>query len=381
MAKRNRKSRKTNRLSSPAALPVQPQARALPAAPQALASDQPPATVAQKPAVAHLPGWSEDVVRVPRILEVGEHPSPQCVQCASQAPKGPAADRSSQREDEPRAQGRAEELRAQRPANGPGADGTRATRKREDAVQRAAKRCGAGLDDVAETFFQTGVGAGAPPAHAADSFPPWAEDVAERVPKGIPRLADVLVRRARFRRLVGGVVLLSALVVLGGVVRTLVVENAASAAAQDQPAPVELLAELTTGQGVRPPAIEPTALHVANAPAPRAVLAAEPPAAVAPRTPTQPLSAGPEALGKLDPGGDPRAEALRRLNSGKMREAVPLARAAIQADPTHAIPYLYLGTALQELGERAEAMAAYDACVRTAARGPIWECRAMGGRK
>jgi hypothetical protein len=75
------------------------------------------------------------------------------------------------------------------------------------------------------------------------------------------------------------------------------------------------------------------------------------------------------------------AQALDLLKRRKSAEAVPIARAAIEADPDDALPYLYLGSALQDMGRWKDAMAAYDSCVKRATRGMIDECRAMGGQK
>jgi cytochrome c-type biogenesis protein CcmH/NrfG len=83
-------------------------------------------------------------------------------------------------------------------------------------------------------------------------------------------------------------------------------------------------------------------------------------------------------------GGD--AEALRKeteslLNRGKRKEAIEKAREAIAADPSHAMPYLFLGSALQDSGKWKDGIEAYSECVRNATKGPVNECRAMGGHK
>jgi hypothetical protein len=69
------------------------------------------------------------------------------------------------------------------------------------------------------------------------------------------------------------------------------------------------------------------------------------------------------------------------LNRGKNKDAIVKAREAIEADPTDAMPYLYLGSALQETGKWKDGIEAYSECVRHATKGPVHECRAMGGRK
>jgi hypothetical protein len=87
---------------------------------------------------------------------------------------------------------------------------------------------------------------------------------------------------------------------------------------------------------------------------------------------------------KAPSGGD--AEALRKetlslLNKGRNKDAIEKAKEAIAADPTNATAYLYLGSALQDLGKWKDGLEAYNECVRNASKGPINECRAMGGHK
>ncbi|WP_437657607.1 hypothetical protein [Sorangium sp. So ce1182] len=76
-----------------------------------------------------------------------------------------------------------------------------------------------------------------------------------------------------------------------------------------------------------------------------------------------------------------KKEALSFLNRGRYKDAIEVSRAAIAADPTDALPYLYLGSALQDTGKWKDGLAAYSECVRNATKGPVHECRAMGGRK
>jgi len=76
-----------------------------------------------------------------------------------------------------------------------------------------------------------------------------------------------------------------------------------------------------------------------------------------------------------------RKEALSLLNRGKRKEAIEIGRAAIAADPSQALPYLYVGSALQDLGQWKKGVEAYSECVRHATKGPVHECAAMGGRK
>jgi tetratricopeptide (TPR) repeat protein len=71
--------------------------------------------------------------------------------------------------------------------------------------------------------------------------------------------------------------------------------------------------------------------------------------------------------------------ALRLLDQGKYQDARHVAELAVVLQPDDAYPYLYLGTALQMLGKWKEAMQVYSQCVHAARRGPVSECRAVGG--
>jgi cytochrome c-type biogenesis protein CcmH/NrfG len=53
------------------------------------------------------------------------------------------------------------------------------------------------------------------------------------------------------------------------------------------------------------------------------------------------------------------------------------ARAALDADPRDAMPYLVLGSALQEMGRWKEANHTYALCAKHATRGMVDECHAM----
>jgi hypothetical protein len=76
-----------------------------------------------------------------------------------------------------------------------------------------------------------------------------------------------------------------------------------------------------------------------------------------------------------------RKETLSLLNRGKNKDAIEKAKEAIVADPSDATAYLYLGSALQDSGKFKDGLEAYCECVRNATKGPINECRAMGGHK
>jgi Flp pilus assembly protein TadD len=76
-----------------------------------------------------------------------------------------------------------------------------------------------------------------------------------------------------------------------------------------------------------------------------------------------------------------RDHALALLERAKNPEAMAAARAAMDADPTDAMPYLVLGSALQDAGRWREANRTYELCVKTATKGMVDECRAMLRRR
>jgi len=76
-----------------------------------------------------------------------------------------------------------------------------------------------------------------------------------------------------------------------------------------------------------------------------------------------------------------RAETLELLTAGSPELALVSARAYRAAAPEHALSYLMIGAALQDLGRAAEARTTYSACVRYATRGDATECWALGGRR
>ena len=217
------------------------------------------------------------------------------------------------------------------------------------------------LDDVDEAFFKQGddIESTLPPE---ESIPPIADDTKT---VSIPPPPEVLARRSKFRKLVGAVVVLGALVVLGGWGKTIASESPAPSASIIDA--VKTVSAAQPRKAAEPPKSE--TLPTASAPAAQVAMTAH-----APRDPAEGVAAPPACT-------DCRKEALALLNRGKMTDAIAMARAAIRQDPSHALGYLYLGTALQETGKHKEAIAAYSDCVRNAKLGPVWECRAMGGRE
>jgi hypothetical protein len=76
-----------------------------------------------------------------------------------------------------------------------------------------------------------------------------------------------------------------------------------------------------------------------------------------------------------------RDEALKLLEKAKNPEAMAAASKALDADPTDAMPYLVMGSALQDAGRWREATRAYQLCTKTATKGMVDECRAMLHRR
>jgi tetratricopeptide (TPR) repeat protein len=199
-----------------------------------------------------------------------------------------------------------------------------------------------------------------PPLREADSVPPPVEmpELDEQAP-AIP--AHLAARRTRFRIVVGvglGACALLAVVAAGKALAprpSFALPQPAAAAAQ-LALPAEPAAQAPAPTAAPPPAQQAPAAVVDSAPAPKA----------------EPNEA--EAAGL-------RKQAEAALNRGRWQEALKTSSAAIDADPTHALGYLFLGTALQSTGKWKAGLDAYSACVRTATRGPVHECRAAGGRK
>lgn len=210
-----------------------------------------------------------------------------------------------------------------------------------------------------------------------DSVPPHVDDFQEPAPLLIP--PEALARRARFRRIVAAVVGFAGVVSIAVIARTVGSQShrrtnlpAVTAAA---PPPVvagpSAIPRAPAVPTAAPSAVPDAPQPSASAPAPEAVASAQ----------AEP-DKKPDAPAKEE--GDPvalRKEALKLLNMGKTKDAIPVARAAIAADPTNASAYLYLGSALQDSGKWKEGVEIYSECVRQATKGPVNECRQMGGHK
>jgi tetratricopeptide (TPR) repeat protein len=242
------------------------------------------------------------------------------------------------------------------------------------------------LDEFDEAFFSQAEELERQEREKIESFPPVAEDLAAaaKVPPPSPAL---LARRSKLRKFVGAVVALGALFAVGGIGKSLVTSPASAAeAAQPAEAVVETMSA-TEAKPIAPPVEKKEVVEAppaAEQPVAEDEAAEQPVAedeAAEPEAPAEPEPAAEQPVAEAPKVDDPRTEALKLLNRGKMKDAIPMARAAIQQAPHHALGYLYLGTALQETGQHKDAIAAYSDCVRNAKKGPVWECRAMGGRK
>ncbi|HNS99328.1 MAG TPA: tetratricopeptide repeat protein [Polyangiaceae bacterium] len=220
-------------------------------------------------------------------------------------------------------------------------------------------------DELDEEFFRRADELELEYSRDLDSYPPVVEPI---VPPPEPS-PDVLARRKKYRKLVAVVVTLGTLFSLGGVGKSMFDRPVAAA---ESPGGEQAKVVEKAAVDSQPIEIKTVSSEVPSSiPTPSAQSEAS-------DKPTEAVAAPDKEAG--DYGDNPRATALSLLNRGKMKEAIPAARAAIEKEPEHALAYLYLGTALQDTGQHKTAMEVYSACVRTAKKGPVWECRAMGGK-
>jgi len=225
-----------------------------------------------------------------------------------------------------------------------------------------------------------------------DSVPPFVDSLEIEEPLRVPPPSpETIARRARFRRVVGAVVAFAGLVSVAVVGKTLASSRPASASVPAHVQPAALPVKVAAAPVEQKPAPEPEAKADKPAePAPSPEPAAEAQAEKAP----EPVAdkPGEAAEAKADKPADKPAElqgdatslkkeALALMNRGKLKDAIPVAQAAIAADPSDALSYLYLGSALQDTGKWKDGIEAYSECVRNATKGPVHECRAMGGKK
>ncbi len=236
-----------------------------------------------------------------------------------------------------------------------------------------------------------------------DSVPPI-EEHEEHDSAPVPVLSpSTLARRARLRRVVAGVV------AFAGVISIAVVGKQVSASKRPvSVATAEVkVAPPALEEAKPPPADEPVKVAAATEPAkvdgdPKA--AGKPDDKVDEKKADEPAKADDAKKADEKKADEPakaddakkaddkpapsaadadalRKETLALLNRGRTKDAIAKAREAIAADPTDATAYEYLGSALQDSGKWKDGIEAYCDCVRNATKGPVNECRAMGGHK
>ena len=216
-----------------------------------------------------------------------------------------------------------------------------------------------------------------------DSVPPLV-DAVDREPHDEPAPESeihpaTLARRARLRRIVGAVIGVAGAVTLAAVGKSLI----SSKPVHQAPQPVAMTLAPAPPKDAQPEAkAAPEAKPASGA---KAADGPETKAADAPEAKaTDVRTAEPKIEEKAPDPADAaklKKDALNYLNRGRYKEAIETARGAIAADPSDAMAYLYLGSALQDSGKWKDGIAAYSDCVRNAKKGPIHECAAMGGRK
>jgi tetratricopeptide (TPR) repeat protein len=226
-----------------------------------------------------------------------------------------------------------------------------------------------------------------------DSVPPVEEHEEEHEAAPIPVLSPTaLARRARLRRLVAGVVSFA------GVISIAVVGKQVFASKR---IPTVAVVEARRDS---PPADEPKPAEPQKAPAPEPAKADEKKPEEAKKDDVKKDDAKPEEAKKDDAKKEDakpeeakpeeakktytpaelaalKRQAQRLLDASKWKDAIEKSREAIEADPSDAELYLYLGTALQSTGKWKDGIEAFSECVRHATKGPVHECRQFGGRK
>ncbi len=229
-------------------------------------------------------------------------------------------------------------------------------------------------------------------AEDLDSLAPVANiSPEEAAPASLLETPEVSARRARLRRLVGTFLALAAVLFATAVSKQVLTSNAlrtrgwiatadaavkvpakgvAREARAAVAAPTVKVSEPASVSGAEPATPEPMQ---ANATDTQPSAATEAPSSA--QSAVDSANADPAEAAKL------RKNAESLLNRGKLAPAIEASQAAIAADPTEALPYLLLGSALQSSGKWKDGVEAYSECVRHATKGPINECRAMGGHK
>lgn len=227
-----------------------------------------------------------------------------------------------------------------------------------------------GLDS---SFFNTE--SLAPVAYEADQDEAQAE--LESAESDAAWLSDVEKnRRARLRRIVGGVVAAAALAIVSfGLKAGLQPQSQAAATVSSEgqaaAAASPLAAETKASKPIAASGETGVVVKVdANEQAPEVLAETdEEETSEAATDPTMAMN-----------DGELRAAIVMQLNRGKFEEAIPLAEKLIERQPENAFGYRCLGSAYQDLGRQAEARAVYDECVKTGRTGRVIECSQLGGR-
>ncbi len=198
---------------------------------------------------------------------------------------------------------------------------------------------------------------------------------------------EAMARRIRLRRIVGGVVAFVGVLAVAVVGKTVASSGRSSSSSSGgtSSAPTAAMTAAPAAPAPKPEAKPEVTAAPAPVPAPAETAQAKPAetGAPEPEATAEPAKVDAPAEGASDPE---RSAALQKetvtlLNRGKYKDAIAKAREAIAADPAQALPYLYLGSALQDTGKWKDGIEAYSECVRKATKGPVHECRQMGGRK
>ncbi len=286
----------------------------------------------------------------------------------------PRSERSAPADDEPRS---VNNVNKKKGSKGEGAK-AEARRPADDEVDTSSIS--------AEFFLREG-----------DSLPPLVgahEELEEHDEPGAvhPVLSPAAIaRQARLRRLVAGVVAFAGVITLAVVGKTLAASKQPTASLPVKPPVVqEAKVDPKPEEKAAPAPVKTVAAPVEAPKASAEVAKAEPDPKAEAKAAEDAKKAEEEAKKAEEPkkaepsGGDAKAltkEAEAFLNRGNRKEAIVKARDAIAADPSQAMPYLYLGSALQDSGKWKDGIEAYSECVRNATKGPVNECKQMGGHK
>ncbi len=177
--------------------------------------------------------------------------------------------------------------------------------------------------------------------------------------------AATLERRARFRRIVAGVVAFAAVVSIFVVGRRILTHSAAP--------------QSTPSADVKPAETKAADAKPAETKAADAKAAEE----------EAKKKADEEAKKKADEDSKKKnvdVEGLKKsgmlqINSFRFKDAAETGKQLIEADPEEATGYFVLGAALQNSGKWPEGSEVLNECVRKATKGPVGDCKAAGGHK